>query len=102
MDMRTMHSEESTESRYDNVAKSDADMSEIDATEIADKLCTACSKFDFYSLFTGYRYFKGNPDGSNRDLQLLEVATLAEVVANAACPFCRLLKHALYSAGPHI
>jgi len=64
--------------------------------ETPDELCTACSKIDLFSLFTGPRYFPG--DGFEYNVSI-PLGTLAEVNANIRCPFCRLLHHDLYDTG---
>lgn len=55
-----------------------------------DELCASCSKVDFFSLFTGPRYF---PREGYNQKPSISLGTLAEVRANANCPFCRLLCH---------
>ena len=63
-----------------------------------DELCVACSKVDFYSLFTERRYFPGG--GNDEKPVRVTLGTAAEITANAKCPFCRLLKHELFQEGP--
>lgn len=64
--------------------------------ETPDELCAACSKVDFFSLFTGPRYFPG--DGFDHKVSV-SLGTLAEVNTNTNCPFCRLLHFDLYETG---
>jgi hypothetical protein len=60
------------------------------------ELCATCSKIDFFSLFTGPRYFPGN--GYDHKLSV-SLGTLAEVTANTECSFCRLVHHDLHKTG---
>lgn len=61
-----------------------------------DELCATCSKVDFFSLFTGPRYFAG--DGYEHKIPV-SLGTLAEINANINCPSCRLLHQDIYEIG---
>ncbi|GAB1192762.1 hypothetical protein APSETT444_001958 [Aspergillus pseudonomiae] len=62
----------------------------------SDELCSNCTKVDFYTLFTGPRYFPG--DGFDQRARV-NLGTLAETKANTRCPACRLVIHDLYAGG---
>lgn len=62
----------------------------MDESKHRDELCTACSKIDIFSLFTGPRYFPGGDYHKSTSF-----GTLAEINTNTHCPFCRLLHHDL-------
>lgn len=63
---------------------------------VSDEICSNCRKVDFYSLFTGPRYFPG--DGVDKRVRV-KLDTLAEMKANTRCPVCRLVVHDLYAGG---